>query len=76
MEEQQKPSEDTVPFFSMRISPVSGVEVKTNMPKHVLVFELQKLILAQMMNSWPGEGLLPPPAAPPGQRVGRIIPAG
>lgn len=46
---------DTMPHFVMRFSPISGVNIQTNMPKEILVFELEKFCLDQKLQSPPFE---------------------
>jgi len=53
-----------VPFFSIRFSPIEGIQVETNMTKQVLCFELDKFVLSMKLSSPPGEGMVPPPFGP------------
>lgn len=46
---------DTMPHFVLRFSPISGVTIDTNIPKEILVFELEKFCLATKLQSPPFE---------------------
>lgn len=48
-------SGDQMPHFSLRFSPLAGVQVSTNIPKEILIFELEKFILSLKVSSPPFE---------------------